>query len=775
MIEPLDRVIPRPRTPRRVPVVALSATLCALLIGGACSAVRSPTEPTVAPVVVETRAVEAPLPAPEEAAAEIAREPSSGLPEVREALDPVDEPVPVPRPLPTLPVLVRVGLSTDRDVVQLDGSQGQARLETQRHVLDAQGALRIRSASEPKASAFRVQVAAVKDELQAQGIAADLAARLKVVADAVFDAGTDLYKVRVGRFAEERDADHIVATLAGLGFESTWTVREFTGAAGAAFLVDVGPRTYRLDGRRLEIRGDAGFVTWEGRRFRGDLEVYLNDRGLLNVINRLDLEEYLQGVVPKELGPSQYPRLEALKAQAIAARTYTLRNLGEFSEEGYDICGTPRCQVYGGILNEHPLSNRAIQETASQVLVHRGELVDSLYSATCGGHTENVAVVFPEKDYPYLRGKPCVEGGTRSASPGDRELAATLMPRVLAGDASDPTARLEQRLRQLAQRAGLPVPEDRLGSLRAPEVRRFVASLFDLVVDARVFADAVDLSALLEEPPAGWSNDDLGLASYFAGSGWVDVRESGALPAVEQEELLFQLAQFVRLLEVETGHFRRRSGTSLVMMRDGDPTSAVGDPVEASYELPQGTPFFRRRGDDVLRATAELRDGDPLEVVREGDRIVCVVQAGAGLPTTGRRQGRSPWTRFRSDGQLASLVGEKHPGLVPEQLEVLSRGVSGRVRELAVTGVRDGIRERVVVRGLAVRWLVDVPDTLFTVQRVRPPGRSAGWLFKGRGWGHGVGMCQIGAVGMARDGSDHRQILQHYYSGVDLRRLDELR
>src|SRR3954468_6747453 len=85
--------------------------------------------------------------------------------------------------------------------------------------------------------------------------------------------------------------------------------------------------------------------------------------------------------------------------------------MGEFSREGYDICATPRCQVYGGISVEHPLSDQAVAETAGQVLLYKGELVNALYSSTCGGHTEDVNVMFPLQKEPYLKAVPCMEAG----------------------------------------------------------------------------------------------------------------------------------------------------------------------------------------------------------------------------------------------------------------------------------------------------------------------------------------------------------------------------
>ena len=70
-----------------------------------------------------------------------------------------------------------------------------------------------------------------------------------------------------------------------------------------------------------------------------------------------------------------------------------------------------------------------------------------------------------------------------------------------------------------------------------------------------------------------------------------------------------------------------------------------------------------------------------------------------------------------------------------------------------------------------MRWTLDVPDTLFTAKRLAPKKQAAGWLFTGRGFGHGVGMCQVGSYGMAQRGHTYREILTHYYTGVELGRV----
>ncbi|HEY5075028.1 MAG TPA: SpoIID/LytB domain-containing protein, partial [Pyrinomonadaceae bacterium] len=98
-------------------------------------------------------------------------------------------------------------------------------------------------------------------------------------------------------------------------------------------------------------------VRLNDKPFRGKIEVFANTRGALTVVNVIGLEDYVRGVVPNELSPGGYPAIEAQKAQAIAARTYALKNQGHFASEGYDLLPTTRSQVYRGLTSENPLSS----------------------------------------------------------------------------------------------------------------------------------------------------------------------------------------------------------------------------------------------------------------------------------------------------------------------------------------------------------------------------------------------------------------------------------
>lgn len=146
--------------------------------------------------------------------------------------------------------------------------------------------------------------------------------------------------------------------------------------------------------------------------YRGKIELVRGTKSTnkLSVVNVLPLDEYLKGVVPNELPPSF--GLEALKAQAVAARNYAVRPR-EKPYSQFDICDSVMCQVYFGYGTETAISNRAVEETAGLVVLHNGEVITALYSSTAGGFSENyecafsdpVTNAFPAQSLPYLKGK----------------------------------------------------------------------------------------------------------------------------------------------------------------------------------------------------------------------------------------------------------------------------------------------------------------------------------------------------------------------------------
>ena len=156
--------------------------------------------------------------------------------------------------------------------------------------------------------------------------------------------------------------------------------------------------------RPLRIKARSGLVRMNGKSYRGWLEVRKKRNGLLLIVNDLDLEDYLQGVVTSEI-PHGW-EYEALKAQAVAARTYALYQKRTAGGRPYHILATVSSQVYGGGSGERPRGAKAVRETQGLVLVYRGEVIPAFYHSSCGGHTEDAAELWGI-DEPYLKGVDC--------------------------------------------------------------------------------------------------------------------------------------------------------------------------------------------------------------------------------------------------------------------------------------------------------------------------------------------------------------------------------
>jgi stage II sporulation protein D len=143
-------------------------------------------------------------------------------------------------------------------------------------------------------------------------------------------------------------------------------------------------------------------VNGQKYRYRGNMEVGIDkEYRKLNVINIIGIEEYLYGVLKKEISP-RWPA-DVLKAQAIAARTFAIFNMNKYIDKGYNICASTNSQAYGGVNHEDPLTNRAVDETRGVIITYKGKPIDAVYHSDSGGYTENSENVWGSS-LPYLRG-----------------------------------------------------------------------------------------------------------------------------------------------------------------------------------------------------------------------------------------------------------------------------------------------------------------------------------------------------------------------------------
>lgn len=155
-------------------------------------------------------------------------------------------------------------------------------------------------------------------------------------------------------------------------------------------------------GRASAERGDESAIRWNGKAWRGRFKVFLGPRGKVTVATRVRLETYLLGVVPGEIGALKDSLLEAGRAQAVAARSYSLFYRGRRGGEGFDLYSTVEDQVYGPIDSERPLATRCVTSTAGLVALADGGPIRANYHATCGGMLAEAWEAWPTEPRSYL-------------------------------------------------------------------------------------------------------------------------------------------------------------------------------------------------------------------------------------------------------------------------------------------------------------------------------------------------------------------------------------
>jgi stage II sporulation protein D len=564
--------------------------------------------------------------------------------------------------------------------------------------------------------------------------------------------------VQVGAFAKDENAAALVARLSGAGFQ-VQTGATNLGIHRVLAVAREGESALELSrrlvaegipeqkvvgavGSRVEISGEGGAVA-AGERIRlvplddvpvrvgsktvrGELELR-GGAGGVAVINVLSLEAYLRGVVPAEMGPRAFPAIEALKAQAVAARTYAVAHLGEYSESGYDICDTMQCQVYEGVGSEHPLSDRAVHETEGEIAVFAGQPIDAMYHSTCGGHTEDAAAVFPERAAPYLVGVVCRETRQLEVGRGDS-----------VGPWGGQLERLDAIARALAQTVGAPASPRALASKLGG--RPAGAGVVGL---ARAFA-VEELNPLVRTTAVAREDDVFTLLRVFK----LTLPGHAGRPSERWERgLVVRLAQLVGEVQTFSGRLTPGSAGLVVMSENGEQTRSV----------PAGLVVLERRGEQWREGRTIVSAGSPATLWCLADR--CSALEVEALDEADGGSAWSSWQRELTCEEVANRLGT--PAVA--RLEVSKRGLSGRALKVLVSTAA-GTRE---LDGMAVRRGLGLPDTLFVVVAGTRNGKPV-LRFLGRGWGHGVGMCQNGAYGMARGGASYREILTTYYHGIEI-------
>jgi len=653
---------------------------------------------------------------------------------------------------------------------------------------------------EEPASIFRIQVGAFGSADAAETERASLAQSLGAPAVVRYIPDRGSWRVRVGESKTRSGLAPLMATLRDAGRKGLWIAEETAPAPPGVTirLVDAGWDSHLTAASRLlAVPAPGALLSLQGKTYRGAIEIRVDGSGRLRAIDWVELESYLRGVVPSELGPEVWPQLEALKAQAVAARTYALANASQFDEDGFDICATPRCQAYGGAAAEHPLSDRAVSETKGEIATWQGQPIDALYTATCGGHTEDAKEIFPEQSAPYLIGVPCraevealartrrvVKGAapaavvTESGEDVTRDAYLLDASGVFGARAGDHLARelsrpvtaktLRAWTSALARLAGRPQPE---GSPIEPSSlsKAALALTRDLGWTARadVLLTDADLDAVLREPKAAsLPAPERRALTYLAQQGVVRPGPDGRWPLDRSPSgatIAFALARIGDAYKV----FDLDEAT--VASSDGRQLSVVRGQGSASFAFAPSPRLFTAAGARTFPVTElQLWPGDRVRYHQDREGRIDLMELRP--PAKGLSDDRSAavyaWEVRKTGAELQDAIDKRVPVGTLTDLRVVRRGVSGRIVELAVVGSRG----TTVVKGFDVRNLLDLRESLTVIELQRDAaGGITSAVFAGKGWGHGVGLCQVGAYGMAMRGADYKTILSHYYPGTTLR------
>jgi stage II sporulation protein D len=212
---------------------------------------------------------------------------------------------------------------------------------------------------------------------------------------------------------------------------------------------------------------------------------------------------------------------------------------------------------------------------------------------------------------------------------------------------------------------------------------------------------------------------------------------------------------------VQSGLFKELEGGRIILAKKEE---SLSFPIQSNLWL-----FRSLDGTRLGTSELSLTSGDKVNVVLHDDQVVFLEAEQSRMGAAADRASRYyRWEVRMTPEEIAHSI--ERFGNVGRVLDVIPRrtGVSGRVVEMTIQGSNGELP----LRGLKIRWALNLRENLFVVDRERSSaGAVTRFIFTGKGWGHGVGLCQVGASGMAQAGASYEQILQHYYTGIFLRKM----
>ena len=431
------------------------------------------------------------------------------------------------------------------------------------------------------------------------------------------------------------------------------------------------------------------------------------------------------------------------------------------------------------------------------ILVWEGEPINAMYTSTCGGHTEDGYLVFPEEKGAYLKGVTCypeVDSGGYVISAG------AWIESVLLEDGTTVNEEI-QLLNQLGVIEVQALDSAYLGTFcDRKEAIQWTSAALALVGKKPSPTGPGGEELILHELVSylirslGWQErmrlalDDKDLPYLLAFRDWEEIPEEARRPyatLIQQGILdpfpdnslrpghvpsrglvlrtIFRLLDYYEGLGRQKAAYRGFDDGRILLEFDGEVLGYTLAPDVALFRSYQDVPYPTRSlpltlGDRVLFRQA------PDTTIRYLNLLV----RNNGV-SDDRYSSLYRWEERISREDLEARIRRRVRIGRLIDIEPSRRGISGRVVELKVRGSRGMF----FIRGFRIRTALGVRENMFTIDRTfTPEGQVASYIFTGKGWGHGVGLCQVGAYGMALRGKDYAEILHHYYHGTELRRWE---
>lgn len=736
--------------------------------------------------------------------------------------------------------LIRIGLSTNAGSVTITTVDSSLVAESPDEASRLLSATRVtisaRAYRPPEIEDYRIEFQNLSSKPDADDLAKDIRAATGETAIVSVDPESNTWKVWVGTVkATTEDADQLKAKLAEKGFEDAVVVTEKKvvpssdalaltqqlrsgGKSEVRSLVKttggtraIGPVTVDPNLREVLINGGSeqarysslkpvsfgalnsrvSPVKLNGKAYRGRLEVFVNSRGTLTVVNVVPLEDYLLGVVPSELG---LPQLEAQKAQAVAARTYAVANIGGFGEQGFDMVPTVYSQVYKGVSIETAMGTLAVRQTRGIIATYHGKPIMAYFTSTCGGRTEDGRNIF-DKDEPYLKGVECSLDGRRQFDPymiktsrrtahireGSNaeivRLAAVLSIngfRINTDEISDDwldepptTSELTDWINRVASRFGKTFGTLTRDASKPAELASILAKILypagtadTLMSDSDInyqlaFDDAAEIPRERRADVAILLRD-----GYFTIHPDLTLKPNKPFSRAKVLRLVRQIFEKKKLMPAMQNGVAKASTDGRLVIRSGR--------SERPFAVRPDVFLFRKFGEDYFPVReAAMVGGEDVSYITDASGAVAYLEIKpSSAPTSAENM--SPftnWSTTLSAGAVQSRLSRYVRGIgTLYDLNVKKRGSSRRAIELEIIG-SNGVK---ILSGGKIRSALRLREQLFVIDKRYSGSNVASYTFTGRGWGHGVGMCQYGAFGMAKMGVKYDEIIKHYYTGVEL-------